>query len=458
MSEAPDRLRSIPAVDRLLDLVGSQSLPHSVVVRVIRSELARIRKRKRVPAENEITSMIRGKLDELSRSRLQPVINATGIIANTNLGRVPLNPDALRTAFDVGRGYSNLEYNLTKGDRGTRAAYHESLLEVLCGSEAAAIVNNCAAALVLAISHFTCGAKKEVIVSRGELIQIGGGFRIPEVLEAAGAILREVGTTNRTSLDDYKRVAGPETAMILKVHRSNFFMDGFTGAPTSDSLASFARKSRLPLVEDLGSGALTAIGGIDGNEREPTPKELLKTGVDLVCFSGDKLLGGPQAGIIVGRKRYVDGLKRSPIFRALRCDKLILGVLQHVLEQYLKNDSEQEIPVLAMMAKSTEQLRPRAENLAVQLAGMPVDIRVIDAFSRVGGGALPRTVLPSVALEIRPRSCTSSQLASRLRLGEPPVIGYLSGKRYLLNLTTVFPDQDVALADAVRCALRSSAE
>ena len=452
MSSRRNVLRSIPAVGKVLDAIVPHGIPRPVVVAIVRTELGLIRRRKRIPDFDEITAGINEKLGELRCSRLRHVINGTGVIVNTNLGRAPLAQSALQAAVESGRAYSNLEFDLRKGKRGGRAVYAEALLTALCGADGAAVVNNCAAALVLMISHFTAGARKEVIVSRGELIQIGGGFRIPDILESAGAVLREVGTTNRTTVEDYRRAAGRDTAIILKVHRSNFFMGGFTASPCSEELATLARKLRVPLVEDLGSGALTATSGIAEKEREPTPKEVLANGVDLVCFSGDKLLGGPQAGLIAGRKRYIDALRRSPLFRALRCDKLILGVLQHTLEHYFADAIEQEIPLLAMIAQPRDQLHVRALILAERLSSQRVESRVIDTTARIGGGALPRSEIPSVALEIKPRGCTPRQFATKLRLGEPPIIGYLSGKRFFIDLKTVLPDQDAVLVAAVGAA------
>src|SRR4029077_2537769 len=267
-------------------------------------------------------------------SRLQSVINGTGIVIHTNFGRAPLSSEAMHALSEIGAAYSNLEYDLAKGERGERGFYVESALALLCEAEGATVVNNCAAALLLIVQHFTRKAGRprpqlarrgevalEVVISRGELVQIGGGFRISEILEASGAKLREVGATNKTTLEDYARAVGPETAMILKVHRSNFFMSGFVESPSSNQISALAKKHRIPFVEDLGSGAMIATESLGITEHEPTPGDVLKAGADLVCFSGDKLFGGPQAGIIAGRKRFVTALKREPLFRALRCDK-----------------------------------------------------------------------------------------------------------------------------------------
>ena len=337
---APRSVRAIPAVEKVLQTLGDVSLPRPYVVALIRRELAVFRAGGKVPPLAGIIRQIRRGIDDLKRSRLQPVINGTGIIIHTNFGRAPLGSDAIRTITEVASAYNNLEYDLTTGARGRRAGYLENGLSLLCGSEAATVVNNCAAALVLIVRHFT-RKKPEVIISRGELIQIGGGFRIGEILEASGARLREVGATNKTALRDYAKAIGPETGLILKVDQSNFFISGFAGAPSSEEIAKLARAKRIPFVEDLGSGAVTATEKLGLEDHEPTPNETLKRGVDLVCFSGDKLLGGPQAGIIAGKARFVAALKREPLFRALRCDKLVFAALAATVEAHLRTDQEQ---------------------------------------------------------------------------------------------------------------------
>ena len=293
-------LRAIPAVETVLNALGNSAVPRPMVTAVVRRELAALRREGRVPGFDQVMARVESSLKALERARIQPVINATGILVHTNLGRAPLGDEVIRTIATIGSGYSNLEYDLTDGERGGRAGYLEFALAQLCAAEAATVVNNCAAALVLVLRHLT-RRKPEVIISRGELIQIGGGFRIPDILQASGATLMEVGTTNKTSLDDYADAIGPATAMILKVHRSNFSMAGFVSAPATEEMARLAHKKRLPLVEDLGSGAMIETRQIQGVDHEPTPAETLKRGVDLVTFSGDKLMGGPQAGVIAGK-------------------------------------------------------------------------------------------------------------------------------------------------------------
>src|SRR5438128_5765434 len=340
--------RQIPAVNRILDAVGHCDLPRPVIVDLVRRKLSEIRTARSALKFESIMVLVRRSIDELRASRLQPIINGTGIIIHTNFGRAPLASKAIQALNEIGSAYSNLEYDLATGERGRRGAYVENALARLCGAESATIVNNCAAALVLITRHFARQkldgfkpsslrrSKPEVIISRGELVQIGGGFRIGEILEASSAQVREVGATNKTRLEDYRRAIRKETALILKVHRSNFFMSGFVESPSSEEISALAHRRKLPFVEDLGSGAITATEKVAGLEHEPTASEVLKRGVDLVCFSGDKLLGGPQAGIIAGQAKLVARLRREPFFRALRCDKLILAVLQTTADLYLR--------------------------------------------------------------------------------------------------------------------------
>src|SRR5436309_4636843 len=326
--------RKIPSVDKVVCEIGNCDLPRRVIVDVVRHELGLLRAEKKVPNFSGVMSRIRTAIDALQLAKIQPVINGTGIVIHTNFGRAPLGPALIESLTAIGSGYTNLEYDLTSGERGHRATYLEHNLALLCEAEATTVVNNCAAALILILRHFTA-KKKEVVISRGELIQIGGGFRIPEILEASGARLREIGTTNKTALSDYSQAIGKPTAMILKVHRSNFFMGGFVESPSTEEIAALAKRKRLPFVEDLGSGAVTGTEKLAALEHEPTPEEVLKRGVDLVCFSGDKLLGGPQAGVVAGKARLISALKREPFFRALRCDKLILAALQTTVDSYL---------------------------------------------------------------------------------------------------------------------------
>src|SRR5438128_10316675 len=393
--------RAIPAVTKILDSLGQIDLPRPLIVDLVRRELTQIRRQRRIP-EFTAVDLVRASLENLRASRIQPLINGTGIVIHTNLGRAPLPQGAGEVLRNVASSYNNLELDLATGDRGDRAGYLERALAVLCQAEAAAIVNNCAAALVLIVRHFV-QKKNEIIISRGELVQIGGGFRIGEILEASGAKLREVGATNKTTLADYGRAIGKQSALILKVHRSNFFMSGFVESPSTADLSALARKKRVPFVEDLGSGAISATEQVGLHHHEPTPVEVLKDGADLVCFSGDKLFGGPQAGIIVGKKRLIAALKREPLFRALRCDKLVFAALQTTVDLHL-NQVTSEIPALALLQIPKDELRARAAAMVTRLQGLPVKITIGSATSKIGGGTLPRSILPSITIDFLPEN------------------------------------------------------
>jgi len=442
--------RAIPSVTKVLDSLGKIDLPRPVVVTIVRQELSRIRAKGEIPEFRSIVDLVRGSLEQLRASRLQPVINGTGIVIHTNVGRAPLAPEAVQALKEVGSAYSNLEYDLVTGERGRRGTYIENALALLCGAEAATVVNNCAAALVLIVQHFTRN-KPEIVISRGEMVQIGGGFRIGEILGATGATLREVGATNKTTLADYMRTINRQTAMILKVHRSNFFMSGFVESPSSAAVAGLARKKRVPFVEDLGSGALVATEEFGIAEHEPTPAEALKDGADLVCFSGDKLFGGPQAGIVAGKKRFVAALKREPLFRALRCDKLIFAALQSTVDLHL-NESTSEIPALALLRISRDELRARAAAIFARLRGLPLQITIGRGAVKAGGGTLPRSMISSITIDIVPENCSVRDFATSLRTSVPPVVGYIANKRFKLDLRTIFPHQDDAVVDAIRSA------
>jgi L-seryl-tRNA(Ser) seleniumtransferase len=466
----PSELRAIPAVEKVLQALGDTDLPRPLVVKVVRRELAALRTQKSIPAFEAVLAAVQGALRDLRASRIRPLINGTGILIHTNFGRAPLGPKVIEAMLGIGSNYSNLEYGLVGGARGGRAAYLEQALAALCAAQAATVVNNNAAALVLILRHFcqpdaavtkrssgrlgrsTALRKDEVIISRGELIQIGGGFRIPDILETSGARLREVGTTNKTSVQDYARAIGRETALILKVHRSNFFMDGFVESAPAEELAALARRKRVPLVEDLGSGAIVETQTVAGLEHEPTPAEVIGRGVDLVCFSGDKLLGGPQAGVIAGKANLVAALKRNPFFRALRCDKLILSALEATADIYMRG--EQGIPVLEMLRASNDELQLRAEKIRSALDGLPIRASVGEGQAQIGGGTLPRSVIASVTVDLVHTALKPQELATRLRDQAVPVIGYVARGSLKLDLRTMFPRQDAELIAAIRAVCR----
>jgi L-seryl-tRNA(Ser) seleniumtransferase len=456
----PRSRREIPAVNKILDALGeydlatASKLPRPMIVDLVRRGLSEIRSNSEIPEFESTVEHFHRSLELLRASRLQPVINGTGIVIHTNFGRAPLAPEAIRALTEIAMGYSNLEYDLATGDRGHRGAYIENALALLCEGEAATIVNNCAAALVLIVHHFT-KAKPEVVISRGELVQIGGGFRIGEIVETSGAKLREVGATNKTTLSDYTRAISRETAMILKVHRSNFFMSGFVESPSTSAIAALARKKRIPFVEDLGSGAVVPTEQFGIADHEPTPSEALKAGADLVCFSGDKLLGGPQAGITIGKKRFVAALKREPLFRALRCDKLCFAALQATVDLHL-NQAVTEIPVIGLLQVAEDELRNRAAAMSGRLSDLPLQIALGRSKANVGGGTLPKSTMASVTIEIVPRDCSPADLAARLRSTTPPVIGYIANGRFKLDLRTIFPRQDDLVVDAIRSACPES--
>ena len=444
--------RQIPAVSKVLEQIAAPDLPRPLVVQTIRQELAQTRRAKQL--RGDPVEAVHTTLDQLRRSRLQPVINGTGIIIHTNLGRIPLAAQALNALLEAGRAYNNLEFDLNSGMRGGRGQYLERALATLCQAEAACVVNNCAAALVLIVHHFT-QRKLEVIISRGELVQIGGGFRVGEILEAAGATLREVGATNKTSLADYSRAITAKTAMILKVHRSNFFMNGFVASPSTADLVKLARTKKIPIVEDIGSGAVTSSEEFGLREHEPTPIEALCAGVDLVCFSGDKLFGGPQAGIIAGKQRLISALKCEPLFRALRCDKLIFAALQATAELHLAN-SGYTVPVSNFLRLTISELEQRAKKIVAQFHDSAVEAKLEPTKSQIGGGALPRSSIESIAIAFRSRKLSPDEIARRARNAVPPLIGHVANGAFRIDLRTILPAQDEQVVSTLVAAVQNS--
>jgi len=428
-------LRDLPSVDRLLGDEVLAAAPRPLATAAARLALDRARDAIRSGDDpGNPVATARAELERLRAPSLRRVLNATGVIVHTNLGRSPLPAAALERVAEVGGGYSNLELDLASGERGSRQEHVAAALCRLTGAEASLVVNNNAAAVLLALAALAEG--REVVVSRGELVAIGDGFRIPDVLTRSGARMVEVGTTNRTTPADYEDAIGPETAVVLRVHQSNFRVVGFTAAVSTAELVALAHGAGLPLVDDLGSGAPFDLGD------EPTAAASIAVGADLVCFSGDKLLGGPQAGIVVGRGELVERLRRHPLQRALRADKLTLAALEGTLSLLADPErARREIPVLRMLEERLADVRARAERLAGLIGG-----EVEETVARVGGGALPLAELPSAACAVE------EELAAPLRAADPPVVGIVRDGRLLLDARTLSDDDVGEVARAVAAA------
>ncbi len=460
-------LRQLPSVDELLLRPAVTSMGRRIergfLVKVVREVLAELRREIVSGAAIEETHFssesierrIVTALDKELAPSLRGVINATGVILHTNLGRAPLPAAILEEFRQTATQYSNLEYDVAAGARGKRDVHTSRMIERLTGAEAAIVVNNCAAAVLVTLAALARGG--EVIVSRGELIEIGDGFRIPEIMEQSGAVLREVGTTNRTRIADYENVLNEKTRVILRVHPSNFTVSGFTEKPGVEELIALGRRTGLPVVEDLGSGCLIELAGT--GIHEPTARESVEAGFSLVLFSGDKLLGGPQAGLIAGKREFVQKVRRHPLFRALRVDKLTIAAMEATLRAYL-HGAWSEIPSLRMMHLTAEQIgaRTRAfrDALSQQAGELEAELEIAEARSLVGGGSTPAQSLPTRVLRIASARHSASQLEERLRLpaGGPPVIARIEDDRLILDLRTVFPEQETALREALLAALR----
>jgi L-seryl-tRNA(Ser) seleniumtransferase len=433
-------LRQLPSIDALLRVDIGEALQarygHDSTARALRQVVDQARQAalngQAIPSDSALLAQAAALLDRESRPTLRPVINATGVIIHTNLGRAPLSEDALSAIRAIGGGYSTLEYDLEPGARGNRDRHMERILTGVTGAEAGMVVNNNASSLLLALSALARG--REAIISRGQLIEIGGSFRIPDVMAQSGAIMVEVGTTNRTRLRDYADAITSNTAMIVRAHASNFKIIGFTESAPLAELAQLARERDLILMDDIGSGALIDTARF-GLASEPTAQESLTAGADLVMFSGDKLLGGPQAGIIVGRADLIETLKRHPLARAVRADKLCLAALSATLEHYRRGEALEKVPVWRMISLPVEAIRERAERWAAEVGG-----EVVPSESTVGGGSLPGETLPTWALA--PQVDQPNAAAVRLRQCDPPVIARVAQDRLLLDPRTVLPGED----------------
>jgi L-seryl-tRNA(Ser) seleniumtransferase len=467
-------LRKIPSVDEILsrpEIVHLLKIhSRNIVVEAIRKGLEKLRKE--ILHKDELSHLgdtpfsfeslyplFQKEIDQQVQPRLRRVVNATGVVIHTNLGRAPLHPSAINHLIEVSKTYSNLEYDLELGERGSRYAHVEEILCRLSGAESALVVNNNAGAVLLVLNTIAEG--KEVIVSRGELIEIGGAFRIPDVMKRSGALLREVGTTNRTHLNDYQKAIGPHTSLLLKVHTSNFRVMGFTSEVSLQDLVQLGRENQLPVVDDLGSGCLIDLAQY-GLEKEPTVQETIKTGVDAVTISGDKLLGGPQAGIILGRKKILDLFKINPLTRALRIDKLTLAALESTLLLYFdEKRAMEEIPTLRMLSLDTRGLKRRGRRLLKRLSEMMnqgITFALREDVSQVGGGALPLQELPTIVVSIKPPDFSVNSLEENLRKGDLPIIARISKEELILDMRTVFDEEIPLLAAGIEKALTKTAE
>ncbi len=463
--------RLLPSVDELLQraevapLIAREGQP--AVADAVRTVLARLREeitagRLSSPAmmETAVTGLY-GAVDHQLRKAmefsLRPVINATGVILHTNLGRAPLAESALRRVMEVAGRYSNLEFDISAGERGRRDTHVERLFSRLLNQDGVTgirtvVVNNCAAAVMLALNSLAEGG--EVIVSRGELVEIGGSFRVPDVMNKSGAVLREVGTTNRTRIEDYESAINEKTRLLLRVHRSNFAIIGFTEQPSLEELCGIGRKLEIPVMEDLGGGALVPLRSFGVNESGVA--ESLRAGVDVVTYSGDKMLGGPQAGMLSGREDLINKVRLNPLFRALRVDKLTYAVLEATLMEYIRQNHD-AIPFLRMMRMSADQIRTRAEVLQQKLAGAKhLRIEVIEGESLVGGGSAPTSKLPTFLLAVTADKLSADELAARLRASETPIITRVDEGRVLLDLRSVFEDEEVQVMAALKEVIEHS--
>jgi L-seryl-tRNA(Ser) seleniumtransferase len=445
--------RSIPSIEQLRQRAAMQPLEaefgRAALVEALRAEAAALRGRLQggeavADPAAEIERAVPSRLRSVFAPSLVPVINATGVIVHTNLGRAPLGRRAAQRAAAMATEYSNLEYDLAEGRRGRRDVHAESLLCRLTGAEAAVIVNNNAAAALVTLAALAAG--REVIISRGELVEIGGGFRVPDVMAQSGASLREVGTTNRTRIADYAAAISDRTALILRVHPSNFTIEGFTERVELEELVALGRRFSVPVLEDVGSGYLGVPAGIPALAQEPVVGDSLQTGADLVMFSGDKLLGGPQAGVIVGSTALVAQVRRHPLMRALRADKMAYAALEATLEEYAAGRALLSVPVARMIAAAADEIGRRAEALASTLAASGLQVEILPGYSTIGGGSAAGSRLPTHLVAL---SVPTSRFEAALRVENPPVIARIEHDKVLIDLRTVAPEQDVLLSELI---------
>ena len=456
MSAAADLRRLLPSVEQVLQRTEVRALEarhgRALVVREVRALVEDARTRAaagdRAAVEAvaaDLPARLAARLDQARAASLVPVINATGVVVHTNLGRSRLPAEAAAQVARIATSYSNLEFDLAGGDRGQREVHAETRLRALVGSEAAVVVNNNAAAVLLAVNTFAEG--REVLVSRSELVEIGGSFRIPDVLRKGGARLREVGTTNRTRIADYRSALGPDTGLILKVHPSNFRIVGFTEAPSRSELVALANEAGVPMVEDLGSGLLAPLAGLD----ETTVAESLRGGVDVVTFSGDKLLGGPQAGLVVGAAARIGAMRANPLYRALRVDKMTLAALDAILVIHESGRAAADLPTVRMLSAPVGEVRARAAAFAARIGpeAPELTLAILDGTSAAGGGAAPTAEIPTALVRVAHRAKSAQRLAEELRMGDPPVVARVADGALVLDLRTVAREEEDGLAGAL---------
>jgi L-seryl-tRNA(Ser) seleniumtransferase len=455
-------LKDLPSVDEVLKSQYAREwlgqYPRRYVLEAIRQTIDKRRKllRKGAKAEVSIESMtaeIDSTAKTLSSFSLKPVINATGIVVHTNLGRAVLSEKVLENVGKISSGYSNLEYDIAGGKRGKRYTHIKRLLREVTGAEDGIAVNNNAAAVLLCLNTLAKG--KEVIVSRGELVEIGGSFRVPDVMASSGAVLREVGTTNKTHLHDYENALNENTALILKVHQSNYRITGFTSDVSIDDLVTLGRKFNIPVMYDLGSGCLIDLKPY-GIPQEPVVQEIVKSGIDIMTFSGDKLLGGPQAGIIIGRKDIIEVIQKNPLLRAVRIDKLTLSALEATFMEYIDLDRAKEnIPTLRMLLEEPDEVKKRARKIAGLLVKdvKNAEIKVTEDYTFAGGGALPEIALKTFVVSIKPKKLTPNRLEERLREGTPPVIARIKEDALIIDARTIKNEEIKTLAACLKAAL-----
>jgi len=462
MNEKQKLLSHLPSVDKILKseqgVQWLKTYPRGYVLQAIR-EVIDLKRRDIIEALNPdlseelMIAEIESKLEKLTSYSLRPLINATGVVIHTNLGRSILSEKALENITRISGSYSNLEYDVEEGKRGKRYSHLKRILKEVTGAEDALIVNNNAAAVLLCLNTLAKG--KEVIVSRGELVEIGGSFRMPEIMASSSALLHEVGTTNKTHLHDYEKAINEDTALILKVHQSNYRITGFTKEVSVEDLVNLGRRHQVPVMFDLGSGCLIDLKPF-GIHNEPVVKEIVDSGVDIITFSGDKLLGGPQGGVIVGKKQYIEIIQKNPMTRAMRIDKLTLAGFEATLMEYIDEEKAIEnIPTLRMLLQKPEEIKGRAKKIATRLKREIKDVRihVLPDSSRAGGGAMPETDLPTYVISINPNNQSVNELEEKLRKGNPPIITRIKEDSLILDARTVRDKEIENLVKGVRAAL-----